>query len=240
MLYLCLAMHTTGRYLPVCGARRIVPKAWMGKDHPSPPVLGTFVIGGRYIRSENNLFVHSRSPVHVLEIVDSQMVAPFDWRAFRLARESGETLYHVAPIENHRGKEGSIKTWIALLLNCRVSDVSLTLIGLSRSQGHHVPSSSQSCTHVAGPAPPHRIFPRRSACLSVYWAISAKLSLIQRRKKLDQLDRWCTTGKADDLTARKAVCATTFLDPPYTRIRNHQRMISLFQRFFGLYQRSSR
>jgi hypothetical protein len=50
-----------------------------------------------------------------LEIVDDQMVALFDRRAFRLAREHEETC-HVAPIENHRGKEGRRKTRIVLLL----------------------------------------------------------------------------------------------------------------------------
>lgn len=97
------------RQVPVCGASRIVPKVWMGRDHPSLPVLRTFVTGGRYIRLENKVSVHSRSPDHVLEIVDSQTVALFDRRAFRLARESGETLYISDCTHRKRQRQGRKK-----------------------------------------------------------------------------------------------------------------------------------
>jgi hypothetical protein len=47
-----------------------------------------------------------------------------------------------------------------------IEEVFLASIGLPRS--NHVPSSSRSSTHVAAPAPPHRISPRRSASFSIY------------------------------------------------------------------------
>jgi hypothetical protein len=56
------------------------------------------------------------------------MVALFGRRAFRLAREHEEALYHVAPIENQRGKEGRRKTRIASLLSHCLSEVRISCI----------------------------------------------------------------------------------------------------------------
>ena len=133
-------------------------------------------------------------------------------------QESGETLYHVTPIENHSSKEGSIKTWIALLLNCRLSEIISCIdrtFKIARS-----PSSFQfTKPHPRGrPCTTAPEIPTTISVSRLLLGYISKALADTAQKEIDQSDRWCTT--ADDLIARKAVCATTSLDPYTSTYKN--------------------